>query len=394
MTIVPNPKTRISNRRTRLAVVNRFIDTLENRRAFLITGHANPDEDCAASMAAYALLLGKFHHPSVIVLNRESWKNFPYLLSICEYNSIRVAGSPDEIGDGFDTVVVVDTPKPAMMEFRDALLPLMEAPGTIVMEVDHHLGADGEYIGDPEYRLVDEASSSCELIGYLAVVISRKRGLMRRHGLGDMFTRNFVLAVVTGIVGDSKMGQYLKSRREKRYYRWFSRLFNRMLIEKTNKGSGNLSSIEEILRELEKLSKEEEECCRFFNANKQCRPSISWIALDERSTGPLLENFTMEVIVSVAKYVADVMAEESGVVSLVAYYDHPERSNSIQFRMRRSRNYTQVDLRRIIEELGIRDGGGHKGAVGFRVPKNQVIDFPGFIENIISRIVEITGRDA
>lgn len=389
MTVNPNQKTRIRNRRTRRALVNRFIDTLENRRSFLITGHSNPDEDCVASMTACALLLGKFHRPSVIVLGRECWKKFPYLLAICDYNSIPVAGSPDEIGSGFDTIVVVDTPKPDMMEFRDTLLPLMKNTGTIVMELDHHLGSDGEYIGDPEYRFVDEASSTCELIAYLAVMIFRKRSLIGRCNLGDLFTRNFVLAVITGIVGDSKMGQYLKSRRKKRYYRRFSHLFNRMLIEKTNKGSGNLSNMEEILGELEKLSKEEQECCKFFNANKHARPSISWIALDEQATRSLLESFEIEVIVSVAKYTADVMADESGMVSLVAYYDHPARSNSIQFRMRRSRYYKQVDLRKVVEQLGIKDGGGHKGAVGFRVPKNQVSNFSDFVENIISRIVEI-----
>jgi nanoRNase/pAp phosphatase (c-di-AMP/oligoRNAs hydrolase) len=148
------------------------------------------------------------------------------------------------------------------------------------MEIDHHLEADGEYIGQEGYRLVDEASSTCELIGYLAVRLTKKKSIIRQFGIWEIFSRNFVLAIVTGMVGDSKMGQFLKTRREKRYYRYFSRMFNKMLIEKTDKNSGNFSSIEDILTELEKLSVQEENCFRdlFAHAGKPVSfPGLRWI---------------------------------------------------------------------------------------------------------------------
>ena len=135
--------------------------------------------------------------------------------------------SSESIGDDYDTVIVFDTPKPSMIEFRQRIDQLMSRDSVLVMEIDHHLEADGFYIGDEGYRLVDEASSTCEHIGYLAVKIS-KRGILRDYSSGDVFSRNFVLSVVTGMVGDSKMGQFLKSPREKRYYRYFSRLFNKI----------------------------------------------------------------------------------------------------------------------------------------------------------------------
>ena len=385
-------KKRIPNRRRKLAIIDRFIDAIENRRSFLLTGHHNPDEDCVASMVAYGLLLAKFYKPSVIVLSKENWERFPYLMSICKYNSIRVVGEPEGIGDGFDTVGVLDTPKPSMIQFERHIRPLMDDPGTVVMEVDHHLEADGEYIGDEEYRLVDYASSTCELIGSLAMVVSKRRKLIKRHGLGEVFTRNLVLAIVTGIVADSRMGQFIKSRREKRHYSYFSRLFNRMLMEKTDKYSGNLSSIQNILDELEKLSIEEGDCCRSFSVYKQARPWISWIALDQEATRPLLDTYDLEVMVTVSRYFADVLAEESRGVSLVAYYEDPNHSDFIQIRMRRSQNYKKFDLRKVIEHFGIEDGGGHEGAVGFRVPRDRVTDFPAFIEMIVSGTLEIMGE--
>ena len=382
-------KTHIPSRRARLRIVDAFIDEMISRQSFLMIGHHNPDEDCVASMVAFSLLIVKFSKSPTIVFAKENHEKFPYLLSICKYNSIGVAEKPEDIGVGYDAVVSFDTPKPEMLEFIEDLRPVMDDERTLVMEVDHHLEADGFYIGDEGYRLVDDASSTCELIGYLALRLSKKKELLRRYLAGEIFTRNFVLAVVTGIVGDSKMGQFLKSRREKRYYRYFSRLFNKMLIEKTDKDSGNFSSIEDILNELEKLSTAEEGCCRDFLAARKSRERLAWIALDEEATRPILRAYDMEVVVTVAKYVANLLAEESGYVSLVAYYDSPEHSDFIQLRMRRSQSFKDVDLRTVIDHLGIENGGGHEGAVGFRVHKNDVDDFDVFIDGILDEVAEM-----
>ncbi len=370
-----------------------FIDAMCSRESFLMIGHQNPDEDCVASMVAFSLLMAKFHKNQAMVLNRENWDKFPYLLSICKYNSIAVIGTREEIGDDYDTVIAFDTPKPDMIDFYDYLLPLMSREDVIVMEIDHHLEADGEYIGDEGYRLVDEASSTCELIGYLAVKLEKKKPIIKEYGIVEIFSRNFVLSIVTGMVGDSKMGQFLKSRREKRYYRYFSRLFNKMLIRKTDKDSGNFSSIEDILSELEKLSSEEESCCLDFMQYKKRRGPMAWIAMNEDETAPILERYDMDIIVTVAKYTANLLAEESAYVSLVAFFDPPGKSDLIQLRMRRSQHFKELDLREVIANLGITNGGGHEGAVGFRISRGDVEDYPSFIENIVKGTVGMIDAD-
>lgn len=382
-------KVRIPKRRQKLKIVDAFLDAMISRESFLMTGHQNPDEDCVASMVAFSLLMAKFNKQQAMVLNKDNWDKFPYLLNICKYNSIKVIGTREEIGDDYDTVIVFDTPKPAMVEFKDYLQPLMSRDNVIVMEIDHHLEADGEYIGDLGYQLVDEASSTCELIGYLAVKLEKKKTFCKEHRIGEIFSRNFVLSIVTGMVGDSKMGQFLKSRREKRYYRYFSRLFNKMLIRKTDKDSGNFSSIQDILNELEQLSSEEEACYQDFLKHKQTRGPMSWIALDEEVTAPILANYDLEVVVTVAKYTANLLAEDSGYISLVAFYDPPSKSDLIQLRMRRSQAFKVLDLREVIAHLGINDGGGHEGAVGFRVPRGDVEDFKTFIDIIVNGTIEL-----
>ncbi|MCG8452229.1 MAG: DHH family phosphoesterase [Spirochaetales bacterium] len=376
-------KTRIARSKEKNALVDRFLAVMEEKDTFLLVGHANPDEDCIASMVAFALLLAKLNKTPTIALLKEHWDQYPYLMSICKYNALNVVGSDEDFDSEYDVIVALDTPKPEMLDFQNTVVPLVSQNHTLVLEMDHHIGADSRYIGDKNYQFVDEASSTCELIGYLAVRMSRKRNLMRRYGITEMFSRNLVLSIVTGMAGDSKMGQFLKSRREKRYYRYFSRLFNKMLIQKTDKNSKNFKSIEEILSELERLTGEEEACYRrFMDASKELG-RIAYTALDEETMQELFDSYGKETVVNVAKYVANILAEQSGYLSFVAYYDDHSQSDLIQMRMRRSQGFKNMDLRKVIQRLGIENGGGHEGAVGFRVHRHQILDFPAYVQRVV-----------
>ena len=385
-------KFRISSRLRKLKTINNFIDIIINRKSFLLSGHEHPDEDCVASMVAYSLLLTKFSKNPTVVIDRKYWERFSFLIDICKYNTIKLIGKPEEIRDTYDTIMIFDTPKPSMMEFRDEIEVLMNREDVITMEIDHHLEADGEFIGDEGYRFVDEASSTCELIGYLTLKLSKRKELLHQYVSEELFTRNFVLSIITGIAGDSKMGQYLKSRREKHYYRIFSRIFNKMLTSKTNENSGNFSSLAEIISNLEMLSQQEQACFKAFISYKQSRDKITYIALDESAINTILKEFDNEIIITIARYAANVLAEESGFISLVAYYDNLINKDLIQLRMRRSMNFKDLDLRTIINHFNIENGGGHEGAIGFRIPKSQISDFPKFIENLIDGTTKLIER--
>src|SRR5208337_4784938 len=94
----------------------------------------------------------------------------------------------------------------------------------LIMEIDHHTGADSSYAGNPEFALVDDASSACELIGEIALALEEKIFLREKYGM-FILTRNLVLALLTGIIGDSKGGKYLKSDKEKKSYGLFSSMY-------------------------------------------------------------------------------------------------------------------------------------------------------------------------
>jgi nanoRNase/pAp phosphatase (c-di-AMP/oligoRNAs hydrolase) len=43
-------------------------------------------------------------------------------------------------------------------------------------------------------------------------------------------------------------------------------------------------------------------------------------------------------------------------------------------------------LRKLLERFSIANGGGHEGAIGFRVPRAEISDFPGYITKLMEGI--------
>lgn len=364
-------------------VIRNITQAFVERDNFLVLGHESPDEDCISAMVSISLLLSKLSKKPIICTSPELPEHYDYLLDICKYNSIDINSACADILDRVDTVIICDTPKPGMLEATTEVHTLLENPDVLRIEVDHHLQADARYNGDDGYSLVAEASSSCELIGLLACKISQRDEIMEEFEVGDMFSRNMVLTLLTGIVGDTQMGKFIKSRREQRFYDMFSRMFNELLAEKTTKNT-NFFNMKQIYSELKRLSDDEARFHSYLSAHRTVDDVVGYAVLDEVESEEAHRNFDADTIISVARGVADELAEESGYVSMVAYYDAPQSSDLVQFRVRRSLAYRSLDLRQILPELDIENGGGHEGAIGFRIEKSAVGDFSA----LVSRIVE------
>jgi nanoRNase/pAp phosphatase (c-di-AMP/oligoRNAs hydrolase) len=284
-------------------------------------------------------------------------------------------------------VVLCDTPKPSMIEASPQVRELLKSPQVLRIEVDHHVAADSAYFGDEGYRLVTEASSASELIGHILLKLEGRRDLLERHQVTELFPRNLVLAILTGIIGDSNMGQYLKSKREKKYYQIFSGMFNEMLSRRTTKRS-NFFTMDEVFNELQKLSSYEQGCFGYMMERKRRDGSIVMVALSEEESGKMFGSCDDDTVVSTARVITDRLAEESGKLGLVAYFDNPARSDLVQFRLRRAGGWKKYDLRQLLSRFSISNGGGHEGAIGFRIPREQIQDFAGYISSLVSGIEE------
>jgi nanoRNase/pAp phosphatase (c-di-AMP/oligoRNAs hydrolase) len=378
-------KTAIRSIREKNAIIARIIEAITERRRFLVLGHASPDDDCISSMISFALVLHMFYKDVALCLGGQVHERFKYLLDIARYNSIRILGTDNPPAEDVDTLILVDTPKPSMIDASPAVRELIARPEVLRIEVDHHLGADSEYFGDEGYSLVTEASSASELIGHILLKLQSRPDLLERHQVTDLFPRNIVLAILTGIIGDSNMGQYLKSRREKKYYQIFAGMFNDLLSRRTTKKT-NFRTMDQVFTELQKLSAHEEDCFGYMMARKRRSGSLAVVALAEEEMRPLYGTCDEDTIVSGARVIADKLAEESGKLGLVAYYDNPERSELVQFRLRRAGGWKKYDLRRFLELFAIANGGGHEGAIGFRVPRSEISDFDIYVKTLLEGI--------
>ncbi len=379
-------KEAIESLREKNRIIANIIEAMVNRGQFLLMCHRNPDEDCIASVVAFSLLLNKFNKHSTIYLGHgKVQEQYEFLLKICRYNSIEVVYDSARVPSDIDTVVVCDTPKPDLLEADDRILEMMGKPEVVKVEIDHHLGGDSEYIGDRDYALVMEASSSCELVGHITLRLGSRKDILDRFQISDLFSRNISLAILTGLVGESGMGKFLKTRREQRYYRIFSTIFNNLLKRQTNRPN-NLSEMDEVYRELHRLSSKEEKCFNFMMEFKQFSPSIGYVVLQGEQVAWLHRNCDDDTIISVSRAVANSLAEESRVLSLVVVEEEPGRSELVQFRLRRSTEYKDYDLREVLNLFSIENGGGHEGAIAFRIPHDRIPDLPAYVATLVQGV--------
>lgn len=383
-------KTGISSIKERNRIINNIFAAIVERDCFFIMGHQNPDEDCISSMIAMGLMLNKFSKTVYLLIPEKINENFQYLLNICRYNAIELFHNEDELPCDISTVFFMDTPKPEMRETFPDSNEVYSNKDILKIEIDHHLGADSNYIGDKGYCYVDESSSASELVGLMAFKLKNHKDITNSFNIQDLFSRNFVLAVLTGIIGDSKMGKYLKTRREKWFYRLFSNMFNEMLTNKTLKNSGNFSTMNEVFTELQQMSIHEDECFTMMMKQKvNISPKIGSVVVTQEVIKQMRVLFDHDTIVTVARYAADSLAEYSKVLSLVAYYDDKKDSDLIQFRVRRSHSYRALDLRNILETFNIKNGGGHPGAIGFRIPSVEIPDLNEYVEILVEGIEKL-----
>ncbi len=372
-------------------IVTNIARLLETNDSFLVIGHENPDEDCIASMVSIGLLLSMMNKRVQIDLSTSFQEQFRYLLNICRYNAIKVHEGQDMPDLGVHVIFILDTPKPEMIGTRAFYKKIFTNPKVSKIEIDHHLGGDSTYIGDEGLQLVASASSTCELIGYMLYKLSADSGFMKRNNLQDLFQRNMILSILTGMIADSHMGQYLKSRKERFFYDHFCLMFERMLVRKTREGSGNFSSKEELFKALASLSGLEEACFDFLSRSIQSLDKIKHALLDDSQSAKVFENFGADTLVSVSKALTDQLAEESGYLGLVAYRDDPALSPFVQFRLRRSKAFTGLDLRDVLKTLSIENGGGHPGAVGFRIERDKIADLGAYYQEILRNLEKMIG---
>jgi nanoRNase/pAp phosphatase (c-di-AMP/oligoRNAs hydrolase) len=379
-------KTKINTIAQKNRIVSNIGGALLERDHFLLLGHKDPETDCIAALVSLSILLTYLHKEVTIFFAGPVPVQYSYFLAICKYNGVSVVYGKLPKHGSYSTVVVVDTAKPEMLTVNEDINALLQNKSVCKIEIDHHLGSDSFYNGDITHSLVDEAASTCELVGYLMIKLEKADKKFNKLSL----SRNLILAIFTGIVSESQMGKYLKTRREKRYYDLFVEMFYKMAGENGQKNKIH-SSIESVFDVIKNFSVREKHCYDKILEKQQAGKSMHYVCLDSAASAELFAVFGDETIVNVAKAVVNSLAETFGNLGLVVYYDDDSHSNFIQFRLRRSVQCLHIDMRSILTDLGIQNGGGHPGAVGFRIEKKAIQDIHAYTADMVSRIETIAG---
>ena len=191
--------------------------------------HELPDEDCISSLVSMALILLKFRKNVTIYIKESVPDQLAYLMNICSYNGIPVIRDPEWAPERPDVICILDTPKPDMVEMGDAIRRLAESGRYPVIEFDHHLSADATWCGSEGLRLVDRVTSTCELLAIFTLKVCRRDDVMKTHGITEMFSRNLVLSMLTGIIGDTGFGLTLKRGRDVFFYNFLTNRFAQVL---------------------------------------------------------------------------------------------------------------------------------------------------------------------
>ena len=257
-----------------------IIDAFMTRKNFLISGHTAPDGDCIFSMTALGFALTALSKTVTLVIGSNITDKHPNLLTICNRLKVRVAGNDTEIDGNYDTGIICDTAKPSLMEFKKTVQPIMQREQILVIEIDHHIGPDGEFLGNPDYSLVDDhASSTCELITELFY-------LMRQKTKTKFMNFDVLDSLVAGIASDSQNGTLFRNEEEKMHFEGLKKELNSISLFKRRK-----PRILSVAEELSAISELEKKCRDEIMHFKQTNPSISWIAVDEPTSNDLRNRF-------------------------------------------------------------------------------------------------------
>jgi diguanylate cyclase (GGDEF)-like protein len=366
--------------------VDRIFDIICAERDFLLLGHELPDEDCISSLVSMALLITKFRKNVSIYIKDTIPDQLSYMENICAYNKIRIIRGEELPEREPGAICVLDTPKPDMISLNDGIRKLLADPAMMIIELDHHLSADAAYSGRKGYCLVHRASSTCELIGFLCYKLERRQDILDRFGITEILTRNLVLAMLTGMIGDTRFGLTMKTNRDIFFYNFFSTHFANRLKELSHKDSTNYSSMKDIFNTIQTLSSEEKNLYQMILEHTHFYGRTGYVILEEELSRKYLAGIDYSIFVKVIKSLTDFLAEKSGTIGLTVYYDMPEISDLIQFRIRASREASNIDLRTILTDFSITDGGGHAGAIGFRVPAKDIPDLSAYVAGLLKKI--------
>jgi nanoRNase/pAp phosphatase (c-di-AMP/oligoRNAs hydrolase) len=371
---------------------------------FLFSADIDPDSVGAMlSLSLYLRMMGKEVY---IVLSSSLGENLEHLEKMIEYNKIHTLRNADEIAGvkkSIDVIVFCDTANSKLIPFFPFIREHLLARNIPVIEIDHHFGADSEKLTDQAVTLYQKANATTEITGELLKKIHQQN-----PGLPHPFNqRNIVISILTGILGDTMGGRVVSHKQS--YVQWMGTLGNKLKRNtRLRKSNGarpgddrktKFANPQQIQNYLTKLSREQELCVDALKERMRADGAVESLNL-LNSTYSEVKQFCRPFDSSWFAYILGFLLTEisestDSPTKLGCVYFHgknAEDKDCIYIKVRRSGHYTGIDLRttesyfRNVFQDKYMGGGGHPGAVSFRVHCHDETEFLASFGQVVTAI--------
>ncbi len=377
---------------------------IQSNETFLFSADIDPDSVGAmVSLSLYLRMMGKQVY---IVLSSSLGENLDHLEKMIAYNNIHTLRNTDEISgikNGVDVVIFCDTANSKLVPFFPFIKEHLLSRKVPVIEIDHHFGADSEKLTDQAVTLYQYANATTEITGELLKKIHKKNPALP-HPFNQ---RNIVISILTGILGDTMGGRVVSHKQS--YVQWVGTLGNKLKRNtRLRKPNGarpgddrktKFANPQQIQKHLTRLSTEQARCINALKERGVEDGDVESLNL-LNSIYPEVEEYCRPFDSPWFTYIigfllSQISEDSTSSTKLGCVYFHgknAEDKDCIYIKIRCSGHYSGIDLR--TTESHLRDvfqdkymgGGGHAGAVSFRVHVHDENEFLDSFEQVLTAI--------
>ena len=380
------------------------LDVINSSESFMFSGDIDPDS--VGSMLSLSLYLNELGKKVFVIFPEFLGEKLDFFEKIIEYNSITILRKKEQIlaaKDEIDTIVFCDTANRKLVPHYSFIAENIFVKKPKVIEIDHHFGADSEELIDYSIKLFREANANTEIIGELLLSYHEKY-----HESSDPFDqRNIILCLITGILGDTVGGKIITYKKDYDYWmdllqsrlknitRWRKENNQRVLDCKDSK----FGDSKQILDYLNRLTAEQKACFNMLNNRVEIKGRIGFLNLlgsNQEEVKNTYKPFNSYWFADIQNLLLNSVPEKSGCAGMLVFEgENAAGENCFFIKIRRAANFSGIDLRTAEDKLKslfgdlYMGGGGHAGAVSFRVHRMDEKEILEKIETFCDFLNEI-----
>ncbi|MBI5427420.1 MAG: hypothetical protein HZA02_03980 [Nitrospinae bacterium] len=377
--------------------IHKAVELIHHKKNFVFC--ANLDPDSVGSMLALALYLRLFDKTVHIVLPEPLGNNLDFVYKIIQYNAIHVIDAPGKISgieSAVEAVMFFDTANPKLLPFYSEIRDRLLTRKLPAVEFDHHFGTDSEALTSNGIKLFRKANANTEIVGELLLRLHETSP----HSADPMSRRNILLSLLMGLLCDTLGGKVVHHREDYDYWmeklsqcleketRWRDARPGRPPEDKASKfGDPGV-----LLEYLNRMTHEQERCLDALTERTAIDRGVAVLNLLNSTYSQVrtyCRPFESDWFSEVRGFLLNTVPEMSGKVGIVCFHGKDTAGKDCIFiKMRRAVGYSGFDLRKAEDKIRetfpsqYMGGGGHAGAVSFRIHPRDEDQFLSGIEEV------------